>query len=177
MDRPSDADSGDLFEIAISDHQLPNLESDPNVPPFCAATTLHPLELTAYGSERSGVGPVCFSAQRPERPTPPRRRGASLRRKKNAAPTLFSSRRFCYLGRIATNIDHDIAATGKEHWPREISYRGVPARRDRFAPHGNRTSQFPVRTGTNTEFFPARAGKCVVSQGNLLFVVSMRLKW
>ena len=49
-----------------------------NVSPCCAATTLpHPRTKETYGSERSGVGPVCFPAQRPERPTPPRRRGAS----------------------------------------------------------------------------------------------------
>ena len=28
-------------------------------------------------------------------------------------------------------------ATRKEHWPREISYRGVPTRRGRFAPRGS----------------------------------------
>ena len=100
---------------------------------------------------------MCFPAQRPERPTPPRRRGASGG-KNNAAPTLFSSRRFCYLGRIATNIDHDIAATGKEHWPREISYRGFPARRGRFAPPREHNIKSPRPNGNKYGILPGPGG-------------------
>ena len=37
-----------MVEIAISYHQLPNLESVP----FCAATTLHPLELKKHRKHR-----------------------------------------------------------------------------------------------------------------------------
>ena len=44
FDSPSDGESSDVLEIAISDHQFPNLESVP----FCAATTLPPLELKKH---------------------------------------------------------------------------------------------------------------------------------
>ena len=46
-----------MVEIAISDHQLPNLESVP----FCAATTLPPLELKKHTGRSAAEWAPCVS--------------------------------------------------------------------------------------------------------------------
>ena len=58
LDSPSDGEKNVQFKIAISDHQLPNLESGPKRTPFCAATTFTPLELKSLEQTIKILGPA-----------------------------------------------------------------------------------------------------------------------